>query len=325
MVERRTALIIGHTGQDGKLLWQRLASLRYRVLGFSSSRCDDSVCGVLGTPPSLGDAEAVARFIAESHPDEIYYLAAHHGSAEVREKAGIEEWNRNYAVNVLGFFHVLEAVRALAPRARVFYACSSLVLPGYEDLRLSERTEMAPTGFYGVTKAAGRHLAEDYRLRHGLYVCVGLLFNHESHLRAPRYLVRRVIEFAANARTAAHATLELGSLTQIVDWSHATDFTAGFHITLQQPRSDTYVFASGSGHSIEELVDTAFGLVGVNWRRHVVVNPCRVGKNTPPRIGDPSRLMATGWRPAYGFAAMVEEIMEHFLPATSQATGADRQ
>jgi GDPmannose 4,6-dehydratase len=313
MVERRSALIIGHTGQDGKLLWQRLASQRYRVLGISSSRCDDSVCGALGTPPSLGDAEAVARFISAYHPDEIYYLAAHHNSSEGRAKGGIDEWNRSYALNVLGFVHILEAVRTFAPQVRVFYACSSLVLPGHEYLRLSERTEMAPTGLYGVTKAAARHLAEDYRKRHGLYVCVGLLFNHESHLRKPSYLSRRVIEFAANAHKISKGPLEVGSLTQIVDWSHAKDFVSGFHYVMQLPRSDTYIFASGVGYTVQQLVELAFGLVGLDWRRNIVVNSARVGVDTTPRIGDPTRLISTGWSPQYEFNGMVEEIIKHFV------------
>jgi GDPmannose 4,6-dehydratase len=313
MQTRKSCLIVGHTGQDGVLLSKHLATSGYEVSGFSSRECS---CGV-GTnfkAPDIRDRDSMFRIVDALRPDEVYYLAAAHRSSESRDgaKSGLS-MNDYYEVNSLGFLNLLEAVKTCSPRARVFYAASSLLYAGNEDAAISESTPISPSGFYGLTKALGAQMAAQYRQHHDMYVVVGMLFNHESHLRRPEYLSRRVIEGAARVARGEIDSLSLGDIRQRVDWSHAEDFVRGFHLALQCHEPRDYVFASGKARTVEEFVAKAFEAFGLDWQRYVRVEPGRAAIYAPPRIGDPALLMQkTGWHPNFSFDSMIAEICRHF-------------
>ena len=310
---RRVALIVGSTGQDGILLSALLIQNKYRVIGISSTRCSDSDGAVLPAV-NISDAAQVRGLIQAYKPTEIYYLAAFHQSSEQRDKMPRNVlWPMSFAINVEGYYNCLEAALEITPEARIFYASSSLIFTGDDSRRLLEGSRLCPSGIYGITKTTGFLLGVEYRSKHKLFVCNGILFNHESHLRAPGFLSRRVIEGVINIARGQSGKLHLGNIHQVVDWSHAVDFVSGFTMCLQTECANDYVFASGKGHSVQDFVQLAFEHVGLQWDKHIEVDSSRVPHLTPARIGDSGRLRALGWKPRSKFPDMIREIMGHFV------------
>lgn len=309
----KSAVIFGHSGQDGSLLWDHLAAQGYRLHGVGRTTRRDSVTWATGEVPATADRASLKRYLAEVRPGELYYLAAYHRSSEARDHGNVlDEWEPTFAVSGQGFLNVLDALREVSSATRVFYAASSLIYRGDDAQRLDEATPIFPTGFYGIAKAAGLHLAREYRVRHKLHVSTGILFNHESHLRSRDFLSRKVIEGARAIRKGRQTQLELGDLDAVVDWSYAGDFVAGFQAALCAAPPDEYVFASGIGHTVRDFVRIAFGCFELDWEKHVVVNPTRLTARVPRRVGNPARLFdRTGWKTTHDLKATINAMVRN--------------
>ena len=309
----RSAVIFGHGGQDGSLLWEHLAAQGYRLHGVGRTGRRDSVPTATDEVPAIRDRAALKRYLADVGPHEVYYLAAYHRSSEARDSGSVlDEWEPTFAVNAQGFLNVLDALREVSPQTRVFYAASSHVFQGDDARLLDEDTPIFPAGFYGIAKAAGLQLAREYRARHKLHVSTGILFNHESHLRSRNFLSRKVIDGAREIRDGRCTQIELGNLDAVVDWSYAGDFVAGFQATLLRASPDEYVFASGTGHTVRDFVQIAFGCFGLDWEKHVVVNPSRLTAWVPRRVGNPARIFQrTGWKTTHGLESTIQTIVRN--------------
>jgi GDPmannose 4,6-dehydratase len=309
----KSAAIFGYGGQDGSLLWAHLAAQGYRLHGVGRTGRRDSVSTATDEVPAIGDRAALKRYFADVGPHEVYYLAAYHRSSEARDSGNLlNEWEPTFAVNTQGFLNVLDALREVSPQTRVFYAASSHIFRGDDAKPLDEETPIFPAGFYGIAKAAGVQLAHEYRVRHKLHVSTGILFNHESHLRSRNFLSRKVIDGAREIRDGRRTQIELGDLDAVVDWSYAGDFVSGFQATLLQAPPDEYVFASGIGHTVREFVQIAFDCFGLDWEKHVIVNPSRLTALVPRRVGNPARIFQrTGWKTKHGLESMIQTIVRN--------------
>lgn len=305
------ALIIGSAGQDGSYLSEQLRAEGYTVVGVDRHTAG---CNLL-------DAGWVSELVRSSGCDALFYLAAHHHSSEDPSRALGEELLRAQEVHVTGWIHCLEALVNFRPGARSFYAASSHVFGEGKSPTLTlrpglvtEDTPFAPRSAYAVTKAAGVEVGRLYRAR-GRHVSSGFLFNHESPRRAARFVSQRIAQGAvAAARSVALGkpfSLELGSLSAVVDWGYAPDYTKAMLRIVRCDAPGDYIVATGVPHTIEDWCSLAFGAVGLDWRRFVIEQPGRVTRQVAPLLGDSSRLRAaTGWAPSMTFENMVMLMVE---------------
>ncbi|MFT3709460.1 MAG: GDP-mannose 4,6-dehydratase [Archangium sp.] len=295
-------VVIGSAGQDGSYLSEQAAANGWRVSGFD-----------LGNPAPLSDRAAMSALVTQLQPDALVYLAAAHHSSEDPARALGDELVAAEQVHVIGWLHTLDALRAVSPKARAFYAASSHCFGEGNGARITERTPLAPKTPYALTKAHGVELGRLFRAQ-GQHVSSGFLFNHESPRRAPRFVSQRICRGAVAAARARSKnepfTLELGSTSAVVDWGYAPDYTRAMLQILEADTPDDYVIASGVPHSVADWCRLAFGAVGLEWREFVVERAERMTRTVAPLIGDSTLLeQRTGWRPATTFEAMVEQMV----------------
>ncbi|HET8940459.1 MAG TPA: GDP-mannose 4,6-dehydratase [Rudaea sp.] len=307
------ALIVGHSGQDGSLLWEQLVARGFELIGLArnavrahAAAWDDRV--------DIRDADVVRRLVDAFRPDQVYFLAAHHHSSEQPRGDDGELWRGSWDVHVHAFSHFLAAVADCCSQARIFYAASSRVFGHAETSPQDEITALRPACPYGVTKAAGMMLADYYVRERGLCVSCGILFNHESPLRSAQFVSRRVVEGLMALRDGRASRLEIGTLDACVDWGYAPDYTRAMQLLLDAPNPGHFVVASGIMHSVRDLIAIAADYLGVEWESRVV-ETARLLKRDPQQLcGDASRLrQATGWMPTVDFRQMVHILVDGAL------------
>jgi GDPmannose 4,6-dehydratase len=313
------SIVVGHRGQDGRILLGRLRQRMDRVYGIDRGVIEDlGYDSGLENPFSLANADKISQLLHRLQPDEIYYLAAYHRSSQ-----GFSSFDRlgsdlheGMEVNVQGVVNFLEGMRLHAPRARLFYASSSLVFgEGALNDQQNEMTPWKPTCEYGLMKALGMQACRLYRNSCGLFASCGILYNHESIYRTEEFLSKKVISAAHHIRAGTGEKLVVGDLDAVVDWSYAPDFVDAFLRILQLDKPDDYILASGEGHTVREFIEIAFSYLGLDWRDHVVEIPQVLHRSKSARIGDPSRLKdATGWAPSLRFADMVRRLVDEVNP-----------
>lgn len=295
----KRAVLVGCDGQDGRLLRENLSRKGYAVTGVGRHTID------------ITDHAAVLDLVAASAPDEIYYLPAVHHSSENLTRDDHALFRASFAVHVTALIHFLDAMRQRAPQSRLFYAASSHVFGDDAPSPQDEATPFAPTGIYGITKAAGVQTCRFYRAQHGLFVSTGILYNHESSLRAPSFVSKKIVDAALRIKAGRQDKLQLGTLAAEVDWGYAPDFVEAFHRILALDHPDDFVIATGEAHSVGELVQIAFSRLGLDWKNFVEEDKTLLRKSVTTRIGNPAKLeRATGWRPSVSFARMIEILVD---------------
>jgi GDPmannose 4,6-dehydratase len=305
-------LIVGDRGQDGRILFER-RSKSEPVVGIDLAGLRTAGAEGLEMPADvdLQDEAQLANVCARFLPEEAYYLAArHHSSEEHPDEA--TELRECTKVHLLGFVNLLEAVRRHAPGCRVFYASSSHTFGQPTTSRQDESTPFSPRNPYAVTKVAGAHTCRLYRERYGMHVSVGILYNHESPLRGPRFVSQRIARGARQAVRDRNFRMTLGSLSAVVDWGYAPDFVDAMVRIVAHPTPDDYVIATGEPHTVRDFVEAAFGCVGLDWRAHVEESPAVIAPASHGTlIGDSSKLRSrTGWTPTVTFEEMVRLLVK---------------
>lgn len=305
-------LVTGISGQDGSYLGELLLARGDEVIGMVREAPEDargrlvpSLRGIQLVHGDLSGHESLRNVIATVRPERIYHLAAPtFVPASWTDPAGSLQ---DVAGSTMTLLHAIEQE---VPEARVFLASSAEVFGECGESPQHERTPTMPRSPYGVGKLAALRSAGVWRGR-GLHVSAGILFNHESPRRPERFLPRKVTKGAVRIAAGLQETLELGDRRAVRDWSHARDLMAGAILAVEHDTPDDYVFASGIGHTVGELIDIAFGLVGLDPLDHVVVNPAfvREPEITAP-VGDPSKaLEVLGWQAQTSFEQMLGEMV----------------
>jgi GDPmannose 4,6-dehydratase len=310
------ALIIGHSGQDGSLLWEQLAARGFELVGLSRRgvRAHEVAWDA---PVDIGDPGAVHQFVDAFRPDQVYFLAAHHHSSEQLRSDDADLWRGSWQVHVHAFGHVLAAAADCCPQARIFYASSSRIFGDAETSPQNEDTPLRPSCIYGVTKASGMLLADYYRRVHGLFVACGILFNHESPLRGPQFVTRRVVDGLVELKRGSRSSFEIGSLDARVDWGYAPDYTRAMQMILDGGQAEDFVVASGRTHSVRELAATAAQYLNLDWEDRVVETSAILQRDAQELCGDAARLRAAvGWKPSVDFRGMVRILVDAALART---------
>jgi GDPmannose 4,6-dehydratase len=329
----RRALITGIGGQDGSILAELLLEHGYDVAGLVRPGADpypnlEAVQDrVELLEADLLDQDSLTTALAAAAPAEVYNLAA--------PSFVPASWER--PVETAGFAAVgatsmLEAIRAVDPSIRFYQASSSEIFGAPRDSPQTESTRLEPVTPYGVAKAYAHFIVHSYRRQYGLFACSGILYNHESPRRPLQFLPRKVAHGAAAISLGLEEELVLGDLDARRDWGYAGDYVRAMWLMLQQADPGDYVVASGEDHSVRELVECAFGHVGLDWRKHVRVDPAlqRGAAELRRLVGDPTRARERlGWRPEIGFEQLVLLLVDADLerlqtPAGEAATSMER-
>jgi GDPmannose 4,6-dehydratase len=310
---RKTAIITGVTGQDGSYLAEHLLAKGYRVVGVvrrASTENFERLAGVRDRlelrQADLLDQLSLMALLQEVEADEVYNLGA---MSFVPTSWAQPVLTAEF--DAVGVTRLLEAVRFVRPRARVYQASSSEMYGKVRETPQRETTPFYPRSPYGVAKVYGHHIAVNYRESYGLYVCSGILFNHESPRRGREFVTRKVTDGVAKIARGLAKDLRLGNLTAKRDWGFAGDYVDAMWRMLQQPEADDYVIATGEAHSVQELVEIAFGVAGLDWRKFVVEDPALLRPaEVDHLIGDPSKAKRVlGWQPTVSFPALVEMMV----------------
>jgi len=313
------ALITGVTGQDGSYLSELLLEKGYEVHGVvrRTSTLERSRLAHLYRDPEiynrrlflhyadLDDPTPLRRLLLRIAPDEIYHLA---GQSHVGLSFEIPESTCDQTA--IGTLRLLEIIRDLPVRPRLYHASSSEVFGRPETTPQDEQTAFHPSSPYGCAKAFATQLVRVYRDSFSLYACNGIMYNHESPRRGENFVTRKVCRAAAAIKLGLQDRLALGNLDARRDWGYAPDYVRGMWLTLQQPEAGDYLFATGTAHTIRELAAAAFGAVGLDWEALVTINPDLLRPSEPDRlVGNPAKARARlGWEPSISFAEMIRAM-----------------
>jgi GDPmannose 4,6-dehydratase len=273
----KTALICGITGQDGALLAKFLLEKQYRVVGTSRDAQIAQLanlvrlgigCKVSLESMNLTDFRSILQVLARTEPDEIYNLSGP-SSVGLSFQQPVEAMDSI----ALGTLNLLEAVRFIGKKIRIYNAGSSECFGDLGEAVAIEETPFRPCSPYGVAKATSHWLITNYRQAYGLFTCNGILFNHESSLRPERFVTKKIISAASRIRGGSDEKLTLATLAVRRDWGWAPEYVDAMWRILQRDDPEDFVIATGESHSIEEFVELAFQLKGLDWRDHVTLDP----------------------------------------------------
>jgi GDPmannose 4,6-dehydratase len=272
---KKTALICGVSGQDGAYLAQLLLERGYTVHGasrdaqaatFRNLRRLGLIDSVRLESLTINDFRSVLQALHRVRPDEIYNLA---GQSSVA--LSIEQPVETLESISVGTLNLLEAIR-FTERPIRFYNAGSGECFGDTREPADESTAFRPRSPYAVAKSAAHWEVANYAEAYGLYACTGILFNHESPLRAERFVTKKIVAAACRISRGSEERLRLGDLSVQRDWGWAPEYVEAMWMMLQQDGPATYVIATGASHTLEQFVDRAFSEVGLDWHDHVDVD-----------------------------------------------------
>lgn len=317
----KKAFVTGITGQDGSYLAELLLEKGYEVHGmirrastFNTQRIDH-----LYEDPhtegarlflhygDLNDASSLNVLLQKIRPDEIYNLGA---QSHVRVSFDVPDYTGE--VTALGTTRLLEAVREVGLKSCRIYQASSSEMFGGAPAPQNERTPFYPRSPYAVAKVYAYWMAVNYREAYGLYVVNGILFNHESPRRGETFVTRKVTRAAARIKHGLQEKVYLGNLEAKRDWGYAQDYVDAMWRSLQQPAPDDYVVATGESHTVRELCEAAFSEVGLDYRRHVEIDPRYFRPTEVDDLrGDPSKARRVlSWKPTVTFRELVRLMVQ---------------
>ena len=319
----RKVIIIGSKGQDGQLLYERLAGEGCVLLGIERNgiRHHDGPPGVAEAAVDILDRDAVDDAIRRFAPDAVFYLAAfHHSSEDTLPSSDAELYLLSHDVHVRGLLNVLESLRRFVPGAGIFYAASSYCFGEPPTSIQDEDTPLRPNCPYGISKTAGVQMCRMYRTRHAVRASCGFLYNHESPLRSPRFLSAKIVHAAVEIARGRRDKLVLGDLSARIDWGYAPDYVDAMIRIMRLERPDDFVVASGQSHTVADFVSIAFSHLAIDWQRHVESDPSLITKAKPSAVlvGDSRKLREkTGWQPSVTFPDMIRLLVDAELRRTA--------
>jgi GDPmannose 4,6-dehydratase len=317
----KKALITGITGQDGSYLGEFLLAKGYEVHGIKRRSSSFNTARIDNILPDLHDRQArlflhfadlsestsLVRLLHRVQPDEIYHLGA---QSHVRVSFDIPEYTGD--ITGLGTTRILEAVREAQVKPKLYNAGSSEMFGNAPETPQCESTPFRPRSPYGCAKVYSHWMAVNHREAYDLFICNGILFNHESPRRGETFVSRKITRAVARILVGLQEKLYLGNLEATRDWGYAPEYVEAMWAMLQQPIADDYVIATGETHSVREFVELAFDYAGLDWRKYVEKDP-RYFRPTEVDVlqGDATKAREKfGWKPRTRFPELVKLMVD---------------
>ncbi|MEI0564979.1 GDP-mannose 4,6-dehydratase [Brachyspira pulli] len=320
----KKALITGITGQDGSYLAELLLEKGYEVHGIirrSSSFNTERIDHLYRDPHindvrmflhygDLSDSSNLSRLLEKIQPDEIYNLAA---QSHVRVSFDMPEYTAD--VVGLGTIRILDAIKETQIKTKFYQASTSELYGKVVETPQTEKTPFYPRSPYACAKLYSYWITVNYRESYNMYACNGILFNHESPRRGETFVTKKITHAIARILNKEQDKLYLGNLDSKRDWGYAEDYVEAMWLMLQQEKPDDYVIATGETHSVREFLDEAFGLVGLDWKKYVEIDPRYYRPaEVDLLLGDPTKAKEKlGWQPKTTFKELVKIMLEYDL------------
>ena len=330
----KTALVTGITGQDGSYLAELLLGKGYTVHGIvrrtsnlarsrvDHLRRDQQLSGgrLFLHYADLADGTTLRRVFSKVRPDEIYHLAgqSHVGlSFEIPESTSEE--------TAMATLRLLEIARDQPQPVKFYHASSSEIFGNAAEAPQTEETPLRPTSPYGCAKAFATQVARVYREAYGLFICNGILYNHESPRRGENFVTRKIARAAARISRDLDREVTLGTLDARRDWGWAPDYVEAMWLMLQHSQADDYIVATGQTHSVRDFVEAAFSAVNLEWEKHVRYDGNFTRPTEPVRlVGSASKIEnSLGWKRTRSFTGLVQEMVQAELAAIDQQENDD--
>jgi GDPmannose 4,6-dehydratase len=311
---QKVALITGITGQDGSYLAELLLEKGYKVCGLvrrasveKYERIEHIRHKIELIQGDLLDQSSLSAALKQCRPSEVYNLAA--------QSFVPTSWVQPVLTSeftAVGVTRMLEAVRAVDPSIRFYQASSSEMYGRVRETPQTELTPFYPRSPYGVAKVYGHYITVNYRESYDLFAVSGILFNHESPRRGLEFVTRKVTDGVARIKLGLAHELRMGNLEARRDWGFAGDYVEAMWLMLQQDQPDDYVIATGETHTVQKLVEVAFGHAGLDWKKYVVQDPAFLRPaEVDLLIGDPSKAKKQlGWQPKVSFEQMIQMMVD---------------
>ncbi|NDZ93639.1 GDP-mannose 4,6-dehydratase [Streptomyces sp. SID6673] len=320
-----TAFVTGITGQDGSYLAELLLSKGYVVHGlvrrssaFNTARIDhlyrdphDPDARLFLHYGDMGDGIRLMRLLGEIEPDEIYNLAA-----QSHVRVSFDEPEHTSEITAIGTTRLLEAIRQTGLTSK-FYQASSSEMFGATAPPQNEQSPFRPRSPYGIAKLYSHWITCNYRDAYGIFAVSGILFNHESPRRGQTFVTRKITHAVARILRGEQESVYLGNLDAVRDWGYAPEYVEGMWRMLQNDEPEDFVLATGTGFTVREFAEAAFGHVNLDWRDHVVfdsryVRPTEVDV----LVGDSSRARSVlGWKPSISASRLAEIMVDADIAA----------
>ena len=315
----KRALITGITGQDGSYLAELLLEKGYEVIGIkrrTSLICTDRVDDLLENPNfeliygNMIDTGSLYKTLLTYKPDEIYNLAA---QSHVRVSFDTPE--ETSEIVGMGTLRLLEATKNVCPTAKFYQASSSEMFGDNPSVPQNETTRLTPASPYACAKVFAHSLCRNYRISYDMFVCSGILFNHESPRRGETFVTRKITRAAARIKLGLQKDLYLGNLDAKRDWGFAGDYVKAMWLMLQHDIPDDYVVATGKTHTVREFLETVFDYAGLSVEKHVKFDSRLLRPHEVPHLlGDPTKIKNTlGWQPELAFKDLAVMMYESDL------------
>ena len=274
----KKALITGINGQDGSYLAELLLKKGYEVHGIlkrnsvaenQTARLDDIFSELHIQYADMTDMASLIKVLQDVQPDEIYHLAA-----QSHVRISFDQPIYTAQVVAIGTMNLLEAIRLVCPKARMYQASSSEMFGNSidEDGFQRETTPMNPTSPYGCSKVFGYNLLRNYRNSYNLFLSNGILFNHESPRRGTNFVTNKVVKEAVKIKNGLSNELMLGNLKATRDWGHSKDYVNCMWLILQHDTPDDFVCSTGISHSVKDLCDYVFTKLDLDYRDYVGID-----------------------------------------------------
>jgi len=333
MINKKIALVTGSAGQDGSYLCKLLLEKGYKVYGAtrrsgSGDLWRHKALGILGEIETVDfemlEQASIYRALNNIKPDEIYNLAA-----QSFVKTSFEQPIYTSRVDGIAVTCMLEAIRNVNPDTRFYQASTSEMFGKVQEIPQKETTPFYPRSPYGVAKLYGHWITKNYRESYDMYACSGILFNHESPLRGPEFVTRKIVLGLIDIKNGERKVLEIGNMDSKRDWGFAGDYVKGMYLMLQQDKADDYVLATGKTYTVRYFVEKTASLLGfdIEWNGQgdsefgvdrktgktiIKVNP----KFYRPAevellVGDPSKAeKVLGWKPEVNLDKLIEMMIK---------------
>lgn len=330
----KKVVIFGISGMDGANLSEYLLSLGYKVYGVvrrhSTSESQDIRLQGLNVTTFYGDLldqSSIEKVLQDIMPDEVYNLAA---MSHVRVSFDIPQFTLQ--TNTLGVLNLLESIRKICPKTKMYQASSSeqfgtSVDPdGYQR----ETTPMHPVSPYGCAKLAAYHLVRTYRASYGLHASNGILFNHSGYRRGLAFVEQKICHAAVRIKLGLQDKLELGNLSAYRDIGNSKDYVRAMWLMLQQPEAGDWAVSTGETMSIKEILIYVYESLGLDWMTAFHNDSYERPQELKYLKGDSSKIRALGWKPEFTMKDTLDEMIEHWLSQyatiidTSSKCGTDR-
>ena len=318
---KKKAFITGISGQDGSYLAEFLLEKEYEVHGIirrssisKTNRIDHLLSGAEKTSKrlsihysDLADVNALIKILDEVKPDEVYHLAA-------QSDVGLSFTQPVYTADVtaVGTLRILEIIRQLDLKCRFYQAGSSELFGDTHESPQNEKTLFNPRSPYAIAKNFAYWATKCYRESYSLFATNGIMFNHESPRRGERFVTRKITKAAAHIKLGLQKNLFLGNIEAQRDWGYAKDYVRAMWMMLQQDQPDDFVIATGETHSVKEFLDEAFGLLDLDWREYVKIDPSFMRPlEVSTLVGDYSKARKMlNWNPTMRFKDLVKLMVD---------------